>query len=80
MAKSLERLRGYSIRVSNSTNLPGHPADVCYTDDMSQLSMTEITEDCNGTARYLWFYQPHVRDDLYDVPMLEICEVKVFGK
>lgn len=79
-AQSTERLRGYSIRVSNSSNvhLLAGSTDLCFTDDMSHTLPTVIQEDCKRTTRYVWFYQPNNRDSI--APILEICEVQVFGK
>nr|XP_022312103.1 receptor-type tyrosine-protein phosphatase U-like [Crassostrea virginica] len=69
------RLRGYSIRVSNGTNVP--PAESsCYTDPGGTTLPTIIENSCIATARYIWFYQPNKNNV---VPMLEICEVQVFG-
>lgn len=73
------RLRGYSIRVSNTSNVsPIKSTSACFIDDMSHILPTVIQEDCKKTTRYVWFYQPHVRDA--KVPVLEICEVQIFGK
>lgn len=71
------RLRGYSIRVSNSSDVSPGSTDVCFIDDMSHTLPTVIEEECKRTARYVWFYQPHARDAT--VPVLEICEVQIFG-
>lgn len=73
-----ERLRGYSIRVSNSSDVPPGSTDACFTDDTSATLLTLIQEECTKTTRYVWFYQPHKRDS--SSPILEICEVQVFGK
>lgn len=79
VAKSTERLRGYSIRVSNTSDVsPVSSTDVCFADYSSSTLPTVIQEDCKKTTRYVWFYQPHVKDAT--VPVLEICEVQVFGK
>lgn len=47
---------------------------------MSGTLPTVIQEDCKETTKYVWFYQPHVRDSIYKAPMLEICEVQIFDK
>ncbi|XP_052692559.1 multiple epidermal growth factor-like domains protein 10 [Crassostrea angulata] len=74
------RLRGYSIRVSNTSDVfPGNSTDVCFTHDSSPMSQTIIQEDCKRTTRYIWFYQPHGRDSRNSAPILEICEVEIFG-
>nr|XP_022311497.1 uncharacterized protein LOC111116787 isoform X2 [Crassostrea virginica] len=70
------RLREYSIRVSNDTTLP-LPESSCYTDPGNVTLPTIIEKDCERTARYVWFYQDKGNGD--EVPMLEICEVQVFG-
>eukprot|EP00105_Crassostrea_gigas_P019607 XP_011438156.1 PREDICTED: multiple epidermal growth factor-like domains protein 11 [Crassostrea gigas] len=72
-----ERLRGYSIRVSNSSDVPPGSTDACFTDDTSATLLTLIQEECTKTTRYVWFYQPHKRDS--SSPILERCEVQVFG-
>lgn len=41
---------------------------------------TVIQKECKKTARYVWFYQPHVGDWDVKVPALKICEVQIFGK
>lgn len=80
VAKSTLRLRGYSIRVSNTSDVLPSSANVCFTDHDSSTLPTIIQKDCKRTTQYIWFYQPHVRDSQYNAPILEICEVKVFGK
>lgn len=74
------RLSGYSIRVSNSSNVPPGSTDACFSDDISDTLPTVIQKECKKTTRYVWFYQPHVRDSSVNVPVLEICEVQIFGK
>nr|XP_022312496.1 uncharacterized protein LOC111117633 [Crassostrea virginica] len=71
-----KRLSGYSIRVSNDSSLrpPGSP---CFTDPGNVTLHTIIEEDCERTARYVWIYQDKARKE--EVPMLEICELQVFG-
>lgn len=73
------RLQGYSIRVSNVSNVSPSSTDVCFTDYSSSTLPTVIQEECERTARYVWFYQPHVRNLNDKVPILEICEVQIFG-
>nr|XP_022306195.1 receptor-type tyrosine-protein phosphatase epsilon-like [Crassostrea virginica] len=68
------RLRGFSIRVSNDTALP---ESSCYTDPGDVTLPTIIEKDCERTARHVWIYQNNTLDGA--CPMLEICEVKVFG-
>ncbi|XP_065939417.1 receptor-type tyrosine-protein phosphatase epsilon isoform X2 [Magallana gigas] len=79
VAESTIRLRGYSICVSNTTNVSLSSTDACFTDDMSHTLPTVIQEDCKRTTRYIWFYQPKVRSGDDSVPILEICEVQIFG-
>ena len=39
---------------------------------------TVIERDCEKTAKYVWIYQDHISPG--DIcPILEICEVQVFG-
>nr|XP_022312504.1 platelet endothelial aggregation receptor 1-like [Crassostrea virginica] len=71
-----KRLPGFSIRVSNETAL-SPPESSCYTDPGNATLPTEIEKDCVRTARYVWFYQD--KGHKQEVPMLEICEVQVFG-
>lgn len=78
IAQSTGRLRGYSIRVSNTSHVSPGSTSACFTDDMSHTLQTVIKEECKRTTRYVWFYQLHAGDAL--VPVLEICEVQVFGK
>nr|XP_034320549.1 multiple epidermal growth factor-like domains protein 10 isoform X2 [Crassostrea gigas] len=73
------RLRGYSIRVSNSSDVSPGSTDACFIDDMSETLPTVIQEECERTTRYVWFYQVHIRDSNDKVPILEICEVQIFG-
>nr|XP_022312499.1 multiple epidermal growth factor-like domains protein 10 isoform X2 [Crassostrea virginica] len=80
-----KRLSGYSIRVSNDTSLPP-PGSSCYTDPGNVTLPTIIKKDCERTARYVWFYQDKGNVWIYqdkghkkEVPMLEICEIQVFG-
>nr|XP_022311323.1 platelet endothelial aggregation receptor 1-like [Crassostrea virginica] len=69
------RLPGYSIRVSNSSVLP--PAESsCYTDTGNVTLPNIIENDCERTARYVWFYQASI---YRPNPIIEICEVQVFG-
>ena len=81
------RLPGYSIRVSNSSVLP--PAEnSCYTDSGNVTLPNIIENDCEKTARYVWFYQDNddeSRSFLANYfyrpnPIIEICEVQVFGR
>lgn len=72
-----ERLRGFSIRVSSDTNEP-LPQSTCYTDSGNvQLNIT-TEADCEGIARYIWIFQSN-KADRDSCPMLEICEVQIFG-
>nr|XP_022312542.1 protein draper-like isoform X1 [Crassostrea virginica] len=70
------RLRGYSIRVSNDTTLPP-PESSCYTDPGNVTLPTIIEKNCERTVRYVWIYQGNALEG--DCPILEICEVQVFG-
>lgn len=72
------RLRGYSLRVSNDTTVPP-PESLCYNDPGNVTLPTIIEEDCERTARYIWIYQSD-KPNNEKCPMLEICEVKVFGR
>ena len=71
-----KRLRGYSIRSSNDTALPSSGSS-CYRDPGNVTLPTIIEKDCERTARYVWIYQKNTLDGA--CPMLEICEVQVFG-
>lgn len=70
------RLKRYSIRGSNTT-AQSSITHVCYTDTGATTLPTIIEVECKLTARYIWFYQSHAPNK--EVPMLEICEVQVFG-
>lgn len=78
VAQNTIRLRGYSIRVSNVSNVSPGSADECFTDDMSQTIPSVVQEECKKATRYIWFYQTHIIDSYS--PILEICEVQIFGK
>lgn len=72
------RLKGYSIRVSNVSNIAANATVACFNDHSSLTLETIIQEECKKTTRYIWFYQ---RQKYYSfAPILEICEVKVYGK
>eukprot|EP00105_Crassostrea_gigas_P041539 XP_019925687.1 PREDICTED: uncharacterized protein LOC105335144 isoform X3 [Crassostrea gigas] len=71
------RLRGYSLRVSNDTSVPP-PESSCYNDPGIVTLPTIVEEDCKRTTRYIWIYQSNTPNE--EPPMLEICEVQVFGK
>lgn len=68
------RLLGYSIR--GSTNSLLSDTKVCYSDN-SGILPTVIEAGCKVLARYIWFYQAQSQSG--EVPILEICEVQVFG-
>ena len=70
------RLRGYSIRVSNSSDAP---AETCYTDPGNVNLPTILENECEATSQYVWFYQTHTAYGEKS-PILEICEVQIFGK
>uniref|UniRef100_K1QV61 Multiple epidermal growth factor-like domains 11 n=1 Tax=Magallana gigas TaxID=29159 RepID=K1QV61_MAGGI len=69
------RLREYFILFSNVSTLS--EARVCYSQPPGVIDTTILEEDCQSTARYIWFYQNKTFEG--PVPMLEICEVQVFG-
>lgn len=72
-----ERFRGFLIRVSSDTNEPP-PQSTCYTDPGNvQLNITTEAE-CEGIARYIWIFQSN-KADRDRCPILEICEVQIFG-
>lgn len=77
-AKNTVRLKGYSIRISNASNVPPNATDACFTDKSSSTLPTDIQEECERTTRYIWFYQRQNHNSY--APILEICEVQVFGK
>lgn len=69
---------GYSIRVSNdSTERP--PLSICYQDTRETIGESEIENDCKTTGRFVWVYQNNTKDS-EPCPILEICEIQVFGK
>lgn len=73
------RLRGYSFRVSNDTT-ETPPESSCYTDPGNVTLNTTVEQDCEKTIRYIWIYQSKKPYHLDICPILEICEVQVFGK
>lgn len=79
-AKNTVRLRGYSIRVSNTSDVSPGLTEACFTDAMSKTLPTVIQEECRKTTKYIWFHQLNVRRGDDKAPILEICEVQVFGK
>lgn len=72
-----ERLGGFSIRVSSDTNEPP-PRSKCYTDPGNVRHNITTEVDCERIARYIWIYQSN-KPDRDRCPMLEICEVQIFG-
>lgn len=72
--KNTIRLPGYSILVSNES----WPNSSCYRDPKSRNLPTVIEKECRATTQYIWFYQPY-RSSTDCAPMLEICEVQVYG-
>lgn len=70
------RLPGYSIRGSNGSMLPP-PENTCYQDPGGNTLPTIIQNDCEMTSQYVWIYQNNTLDG--PCPILEICEVQVFG-
>ena len=70
------RLPGYSIRGSNGSMVP--PLEnACYKDPGGTTLPTIIQNDCEITSQYVWIYQNNTLDG--PCPILEICEVQVFG-
>lgn len=63
------RLREYSILVSNDTVLPLSESS-CYADPGNVTLPTIRETDFERTASCVWIYQS---------PMLEICELQVYG-
>lgn len=74
---NMERLRGFSIRVSSDTNEPP-PQSTCYTDQGNVQRNITTEAECERIARYIWIYQSN-KADRDRCPMLEICEVQIFG-
>lgn len=72
--KNTIRLPGYSILVSNES----WPNSSCYRDPMSPNLPSINENECLATTQYIWFYQSHNSSE-DRVPMLEICEVQVYG-
>lgn len=72
--KNMIRLPGYSILFSNAS----WPNMSCYKDPKSQNLSSIIENECRATTQYIWFYQPYKSPDDC-APMLEICEVQVYG-
>ena len=70
------RLPGYSIRVSNTSILS--TASICYQDPGNSSLPDELEEECHMTGQFVWFYQNRTLNG--PCPMLEICEVQIFGR
>ena len=70
------RLPGYSIRVSNTTTLS--TASICYQDPGHSSLPDVLEKECHMTGQFVWLYQNRTLDG--PCPMLEICEVQIFGK
>ena len=70
------RLPGYSIRVSNDSNVPSKEL-ICYQDPGKSDLSNIIQKDCERTAQYVWIYQDNTLNG--PCPMLEICEVEIYG-
>ncbi|XP_078330009.1 receptor-type tyrosine-protein phosphatase gamma-like [Crassostrea virginica] len=69
------RLPGYSIRVSNTSILS--TASICYQDPGVSTLPDELEEECHMTGQFVWLYQNRTLNG--PCPMLEICEVQIFG-
>lgn len=76
--RNTARLRGYSLRLSNDTTVPP-PESSCYNDPEIVTLPTIVEEGCKRTARCIWIYQSN-KPYVEPCPMLEICEVQVFGR
>lgn len=63
--------------MSNDTTKP--PLESCYTDPETVTLPTILEEDCVRTAQYIWIYKPNILDQGDNCPILEICEVQIFG-
>ncbi|XP_078327444.1 uncharacterized protein LOC144623123 [Crassostrea virginica] len=70
------RLPGYSIRGSNGSTLPP-TENACFKDPGGITLPSIIQNECEMTIRFVWIYQDNILDG--PCPMLEICEVQVFG-
>lgn len=71
-----KRLPGYSIRLSNTSDLS--TASSCYQDPGNSVLPDLLEEECHMTGQFVWIYQNNTLDG--NCPMLEICEVQIFGK
>lgn len=63
--------------MSNGTTEP--PLESCYKDPGNVTLPTILEEDCNRTAQYIWIYKPNISAQGDFCPILEICEVQIFG-
>lgn len=70
----MKRLPGYSILFSNES----WPNSSCYRNQNSSGIRTVNFKKCRAITQYLWFYQQY-KPNNDCAPILEICEVEVFG-
>ena len=61
------------------SNVSDAPAETCYSDPGNVHLPTILLNECVATSQYVWFYQTHTALGEYS-PILEICEVQIFGK
>ena len=70
------RLPGYSIRVSNESTWTS--SLICYQDPGNTTLPDIIEKECHMTGQFVWIYQDN--KVVGPCPMLEICEVQIFGR
>ena len=84
-SESASRLLGFSIHVSNTTNI--RDAVVCFRDTQNNMSTIPALYDldCHVIGRYLFYF--NVRIPSYRYPpgysryaFADICEIEVYGR
>lgn len=53
-------------------------ADVCFTDSRTVYNSTVLLDECKRTTRFIVIYKNH-KSKYDNSPILEICEVQVYG-
>lgn len=65
--------------MSNDSTVSPPSKSICYQDPGKPIAETVIMNSCQMTGQYVWIYQDNIKSG-EDCPILEICEIQVFGK
>ncbi|XP_069109257.1 fucolectin-5-like, partial [Argopecten irradians] len=78
----IHRLDGYSLYVTNNTNMTQtdgsineHDGHLCYVDNSPGYPTFNQIRNCHMKGRYVVFFNMRQREDTY----IELCEVQVYG-